>query len=218
MISRTAGRGRRPARSSARLVPRASEKAPVRQLRRAPQDRRKRAGVHRSTLRDAVVGASRGDRGCSDPRRRGWRRQRLVHASHIRHHHRGVRSGATPEAQQCPAQRANWFQLARFWSTSSLTSFGRWCPDRAQSRVWWSWDLSFTGHAEMRMEQRGVTEVEVRDAGGSHRVPGQLTRRRDRLRGVPMTERSLQVTYRKGRTFAAYLHLSHPPGRRARGL
>lgn len=25
-----------------------------------------------------------------------------------------------------------------------------------------------------------------------------------------MTERSLQVTYRKGRTFAAYLHLSHP--------
>ena len=29
-------------------------------------------------------------------------------------------------------------------------------PDR------WNWDLSFTGHAEMRMEQRGVTEVEVR--------------------------------------------------------
>ena len=27
-----------------------------------------------------------------------------------------------------------------------------------------------------------------------------------------MTERSLQVTYRKGRTFAAYLHLSHPTG------
>ena len=27
---------------------------------------------------------------------------------------------------------------------------------------WWNWDLSFTGHAEMRMEQRGVTEVEVR--------------------------------------------------------
>jgi hypothetical protein len=27
---------------------------------------------------------------------------------------------------------------------------------------WWTWDLSFTGHAEMRMEQRGVTEVEVR--------------------------------------------------------
>jgi hypothetical protein len=29
------------------------------------------------------------------------------------------------------------------------------------------------------------------------------------LRGVRMTERSLQVTYRKGRAFAAYLHLSH---------
>jgi Domain of unknown function (DUF4258) len=27
---------------------------------------------------------------------------------------------------------------------------------------WWSWDLSFTGHAELRMEQRGVTELEVR--------------------------------------------------------
>ncbi len=27
---------------------------------------------------------------------------------------------------------------------------------------WWSWGLSFTGHAELRMEQRGVTEVEVR--------------------------------------------------------
>ena len=26
---------------------------------------------------------------------------------------------------------------------------------------WWNWDLSFTGHAELRMEQRGVTEVEV---------------------------------------------------------
>lgn len=27
---------------------------------------------------------------------------------------------------------------------------------------WWNWDLSFTSHAEMRMEQRGVTEVDVR--------------------------------------------------------
>jgi hypothetical protein len=27
---------------------------------------------------------------------------------------------------------------------------------------WWNWDLSFTGHAELRMEQRGVTAVEVR--------------------------------------------------------
>jgi hypothetical protein len=27
---------------------------------------------------------------------------------------------------------------------------------------WWIWDLSFTSHAELRMEQRGVTEVEVR--------------------------------------------------------
>jgi hypothetical protein len=30
-----------------------------------------------------------------------------------------------------------------------------------------------------------------------------------------MTERSLQVTYRKGRPFAAYLHLSHPTGERS---
>lgn len=27
---------------------------------------------------------------------------------------------------------------------------------------WWSWDLSFTSHAELRMEQRGVTELELR--------------------------------------------------------
>ena len=30
-----------------------------------------------------------------------------------------------------------------------------------------------------------------------------------------MTERSLQVTYRKGRAFAAYLHLSHQTGERS---
>jgi hypothetical protein len=30
-----------------------------------------------------------------------------------------------------------------------------------------------------------------------------------------MTERSLQVTYRKGRPFAAYLHLSHQTGEKS---
>ena len=30
-----------------------------------------------------------------------------------------------------------------------------------------------------------------------------------------MTERSLQITYRKGRPFAAYLYLSHKPGERS---
>lgn len=30
-----------------------------------------------------------------------------------------------------------------------------------------------------------------------------------------MTERSLQVTYRSGRAFAAYLHLSHPSGEKS---
>ncbi len=30
-----------------------------------------------------------------------------------------------------------------------------------------------------------------------------------------MTERSLQVTYRQGRAFAAYLHLSHPTGEKS---
>jgi len=30
-----------------------------------------------------------------------------------------------------------------------------------------------------------------------------------------MTERSLQVTYRKGRPFAAYLHLSHATGEKS---
>ena len=27
---------------------------------------------------------------------------------------------------------------------------------------WWDWELVFTGHAELRMVQRSVTEVEVR--------------------------------------------------------
>ena len=43
----------------------------------------------------------------------------------------------------------------------------------------------------------------------------QASCRRDRLRGVRMTERSLQVTYRKGRAFAAYLHLSHKTGEKS---
>ena len=30
------------------------------------------------------------------------------------------------------------------------------------SPEWWYWELSFTAHAELRMEQRGVTEVDVR--------------------------------------------------------
>jgi hypothetical protein len=36
-------------------------------------------------------------------------------------------------------------------------------------------------------------------------------------RGVPVTERSLQVTFRKGRTFAAYLPSRIEQGRRTRG-
>jgi hypothetical protein len=28
--------------------------------------------------------------------------------------------------------------------------------------TWWNWELSFTPHAELRMEQRCVTEVDVR--------------------------------------------------------
>jgi hypothetical protein len=27
---------------------------------------------------------------------------------------------------------------------------------------WWTWDISVSSHAELRMEQRGVTEVELR--------------------------------------------------------
>ena len=35
-------------------------------------------------------------------------------------------------------------------------------PSRPEFPSWWSWELSFTPHAELRMEQRGVTEVDVR--------------------------------------------------------
>ena len=35
-------------------------------------------------------------------------------------------------------------------------------PSKRAFPAWWNWELSFTPHAELRMEQRGVTEVEVR--------------------------------------------------------
>ncbi len=35
-------------------------------------------------------------------------------------------------------------------------------PSRASFPKWWSWELSFNGHADLRMEQRGVTELNVR--------------------------------------------------------
>jgi len=108
---------------------------------------------------------------------------------------------------------------------------------------WWNWNLSFTGHAELRMEQRGVTEVEVRvmleRATGFEasvvegrfmiqtrrgqspwivdrraRRRGQLARRRDRLRG-PNDGALAAGDVSEGRTFAAYLHLSHPTGEKS---
>jgi len=35
-------------------------------------------------------------------------------------------------------------------------------PSKPAFPAWWTWELSFTPHAELRMEQRGVTEVDVR--------------------------------------------------------
>ena len=35
-------------------------------------------------------------------------------------------------------------------------------PSKPAFPAWWKWELSFTPHAELRMEQRGVTEVDVR--------------------------------------------------------
>ena len=35
-------------------------------------------------------------------------------------------------------------------------------PSKPAFPVWWNRELSFTPHAELRMEQRGVTEVDVR--------------------------------------------------------
>ncbi len=28
---------------------------------------------------------------------------------------------------------------------------------------WWAWELAFTSHVEMRMEERGFTEVDLRE-------------------------------------------------------
>jgi len=35
-------------------------------------------------------------------------------------------------------------------------------PEMPTFPDWWRWDLTFTSHAELRMEHCGVTEVEVR--------------------------------------------------------
>jgi hypothetical protein len=35
-------------------------------------------------------------------------------------------------------------------------------PSKPAFPAWWNWELSFTPHAELRMEQRGVTELDVR--------------------------------------------------------
>ena len=35
-------------------------------------------------------------------------------------------------------------------------------PSKLAFPSWWNWELSFTPHAELRMEHRGVTEVDVR--------------------------------------------------------
>jgi hypothetical protein len=31
---------------------------------------------------------------------------------------------------------------------------------------WWEWELSFTGHAELRMQQRSVDELDIRSMLG----------------------------------------------------
>lgn len=35
-------------------------------------------------------------------------------------------------------------------------------PETPTFPDWWRWELTFSSHAELRMEQRGVTELEVR--------------------------------------------------------
>jgi hypothetical protein len=45
------------------------------------------------------------------------------------------------------------------WPSATITSHEREMPSFPD---WWRWELTFTSHAELRMEQRGVTEVEVR--------------------------------------------------------
>ncbi len=69
----------------------------------------------------------------------------------------------------------------------------------------------------------GATDVRVVVRSGHNRVlpsdpvhdaSAQAVSRRN-VRGAAMTERSLQVTYRKGRAFTAYLHLSHHTGEKS---
>jgi uncharacterized protein DUF4258 len=59
----------------------------------------------------------------------------------------------------CPPER-RWSTLRCSRRPSNLGCYDRRVDPSIPER--WTWELSFVGHAEMRMEQRGVTEVDVR--------------------------------------------------------
>jgi hypothetical protein len=50
---------------------------------------------------------------------------------------------------------------------------------------WWNWEPSFTAHAELRMAQRGVTELDVRAMlEGARRYDASVVVGRYMIRGV----------------------------------
>jgi hypothetical protein len=76
---------------------------------------------------------------------------------------------------------------------------------------WWAWDLVFSNHALERMVQRDFNEIDVRTmlvaADRRNGVAARL--------GGSMRDTSLEVTYRRGRPFAAYYHLSSRAGQKS---
>jgi uncharacterized protein YuzE len=111
--------------------------------------------------------------------------------------------------------------------------------------AWWSFELVLSLHAIERMKERGITEIDLRamlaDATGIDRrsstaalsfrrcrptnhgksslnlmnsIESSSSSRRSRYNDM-MSERQLQITYRKGKPLAAYLFLARRAGDRS---
>jgi hypothetical protein len=67
-----------------------------------------------------------------------------------------------PESRAESARDLRRAIAEQFWRGIRLISSDEQMPSKPAFPAWWNWELSFTPHAELRMEQRGVTEVDVR--------------------------------------------------------
>ncbi len=104
---------------------------------------------------------------------------------------------------------------------------------------WWDWELSFTAHFDLRSEERDVTELDIRamlerpkglershikgrfvsastptvDRRCRTKSDRESARCADGLREITMRE--LQISYRDGRPYAAYLYFAARNGQKS---